>query len=61
MWKLWNKLFGWQYALINYGGCIEIYRVHLTNNGWLYFKPSLYYMALEVNNSRVIAILTEEK
>lgn len=61
MWKLWNKLFGWQYALIKYGSTADITRVHFTSDGWLYYKSGLYYVALEKNNPRVIAILTEEK
>jgi hypothetical protein len=38
MWKIFNKLFGWQYALINFASCKEIVRVHTTQTGIEYYK-----------------------
>tara|TARA_R110002153_G_scaffold122434_1_gene268336 strand:+ start:378 stop:563 length:186 start_codon:yes stop_codon:yes gene_type:complete len=38
MWKIFNKLFGWQYALIPFAGGTELVRVHTTQTGIKYYK-----------------------
>jgi hypothetical protein len=38
MWKLFNKLFGWQYALIDYASCNEIVKVRTAQTGIEYYK-----------------------
>ena len=38
MWKLFNKVFGWQYALVTYASCREIVRVQTTQTGIKYYK-----------------------
>jgi hypothetical protein len=38
MWKLLNKIFGWQYAIITYAYNGEIVRVHTSPTGIQYYK-----------------------
>ena len=37
MWKLWHKLIGWEYAVVEFAGQ-EIRRIHKTPNGVMYFN-----------------------
>ena len=36
MWRIWNKLFGWQYVMFRYGSSICIRRVRTLPNGDTY-------------------------
>ena len=38
MWKIFNVLFGWQYVLVPFAGCMEIARVYTTQTGINYYK-----------------------
>tara|TARA_R110000851_G_scaffold5671_4_gene23242 strand:- start:1276 stop:1461 length:186 start_codon:yes stop_codon:yes gene_type:complete len=38
MWKIFNKLFGWQYAIICYGSGDYVVKVHTAQTGFRYYK-----------------------
>ena len=37
MWKIFNKLFGWQYAIVPYAFSIEVVRVRVAQTGIKYY------------------------
>ena len=48
MYKIWHKLFGWDYVLFRWGGTSEIKRIIITPNGTEYIK---IYSKLELITS----------
>jgi hypothetical protein len=38
MWKIFNKLFGWQYAIVPYAFSTEVVRVQVAQTGIKYYK-----------------------
>jgi hypothetical protein len=38
MWKIFNKLFGWQYAIVTFASDTEVVRVHTAQTGIKYYN-----------------------
>lgn len=62
MWKLFNKLFGWQYGVIEWGNSLEIRRIQRAPNGLEFIK--IYGTIIIIDNRqseiRKFRRLTEE-
>lgn len=60
MWRLWHKLFGWEYALIRWAFCDQkIVRLRKTPNGEHYYR--IYGETRQFEQDRLIMRLTNKE
>ena len=50
MWKIWHKLFGWDYIVFSYGIADIVKRIRVTSNGKEYVKVTSDMFFIDENN-----------